>query len=93
MAGLAEGDSGVEEPQTPLAVCALGEYWSSLPDFSRDVDTLALSQNKQVRSMLHVARQNTVASGCGPHRWSRAPFSRAPLAMHPACLPPMPTSR
>ena len=44
---MAEGGIGVEEPQAPLAVNGR-DVWSTLPDFSRDVDMLALSQNRCV---------------------------------------------
>jgi hypothetical protein len=36
---MAEGGIGVEEPQAPLAVNGR-DVWSTLPDFSRDVDML-----------------------------------------------------
>jgi hypothetical protein len=67
---MAEGGIGVEEPQAPLAVNGR-DVWSTLPDFSRDVDMLALSQNKQVRVAWWLCfqiawrAQKHVATWCG----------------------------
>jgi len=61
---MAEGGIGVEEPQAPLAVNGR-DVWSTLPDFSRDVNMLALSQNNRCVlhggfvSKLHGAHKNT----------------------------------